>query len=110
MDLDCQGSLLRIARERAGEALAVVLGSPNPESAELYARTVTEGDPTYAGPLAGVPLGLPVYHVFEAEVKEAVDPEVYREQVGVMELALDAAAIARQVRAVREGTEGAAAP
>ncbi len=43
----------------------MVLGSADPEGAGLYAETVTAGDPTFAGPLAGVSLGLPVYHVFE---------------------------------------------
>ena len=67
----------------------VVLGSPDANSAELYAETVTHGDPSWAGPLAGVPLGLPVYHVVEPMVKEAVDPGTYDEQVGVMDVALE---------------------
>ena len=33
--------------------MVVLLGSPTPESAEVYARTVTEGDPSWVGPLAG---------------------------------------------------------
>ena len=41
--------------------------------AGLAAETVTLGDPTFAGPLAGVQLGLTVYHVCEPEVKEEID-------------------------------------
>ena len=43
--------------------LVVLLGTPNPESSRLYGITVTQGDPSWAGPLAGLPLNLPVYHV-----------------------------------------------
>ena len=35
----------------------VLLGTPNAESSRLYAMTVTEGDPSWAGALAGVALG-----------------------------------------------------
>ena len=59
------------------DGLVVILGSPSVESAEVYARTVTEGDPSWVGPLAGVSLGLPVYHVLEPEMKRQFAPEVY---------------------------------
>jgi hypothetical protein len=39
--------------------VVVLLGTPNPESSDLIAATLTEGDPTWAGALAGVKLGLP---------------------------------------------------
>ena len=41
------------------------------------------------GSLAGVQLGLPVVHILEEDVKEQVDPEVYDEQVGLLEMTLD---------------------
>jgi glycine reductase len=34
-------------------------------------------------------LGLPVVHILEEDVKEQVDPEVYDEQVGLLEMTLD---------------------
>jgi betaine reductase len=101
MDLDTQAQVMRIAGERAGEDLVVILGSPNPESAGLYAETVTVGDPPYAGPLAGVPLGLPVYHILETEVKDQIATEIYEREVGMMETVLEAAAISEQVSAFR---------
>lgn len=107
MDLESQGEIKRIADQVGADDLLVVLGSPDPESAEVFARTVTEGDPSYAGPLAAVPLGLPVYHILEDEIKALVDPTVYERQVGLMEMALDANAIARSVRAVRSATRPA---
>lgn len=82
----------------------VLLGTPNAESSRLYALTVTEGDPSWAGALAGVSLGLPVYHVLEEPVKSQVAPEVYEEQVALMEMVLEAAEIAQAVQDVRAST------
>ena len=79
----------RAIESNGKDNVIVVLGSPDANSAELYAETVTHGDPSWAGPLAGVPLGLPVYHVVEPMVKDAVDPGTYDEQVGVMDVALE---------------------
>jgi betaine reductase len=83
--------------------MVVVLGSPTPESAEVYARTVTEGDPSWVGPLAGIALGLPVFHVMEPEIKAQFDPKVYQEQIGIMESVLDMDDLIKAVRLVRDG-------
>jgi glycine/sarcosine/betaine reductase complex component A len=82
--------------------LIVVLGSSDIEGALISAETVTTGDPSYTGPLAGVSLGLPVYHILEPEIKEAVPADVYQENVGIWELTLDTEAIGREFRAVRK--------
>lgn len=91
--------------ERLGAAdLVVLLGTPTPASSRLYALTVTDGDPTWAGPLAGEALGLPVFHVIEPEVKAQVDEQVYQAEVGITELALeDPDQIVAAVREVRSG-------
>jgi glycine/sarcosine/betaine reductase complex component A len=34
-------------------------------------------------------LGLPVVHILEEDVKEQVDPGIYEEQVGLLEMTLD---------------------
>jgi hypothetical protein len=67
----------------------VILGAPDADSAELYAETVMHGDPSWAGPLAGVALDLPVYHIMEREIKAQIAPEVYKEHLELMEIALD---------------------
>jgi hypothetical protein len=82
----------------------VLLGTPNAESTRLYALTVTEGDPSWAGPLAGVALGLPVYHVTEAAVKSQVSAEVYEEHVALMEMVLEVDEIAAAIQGVRATT------
>jgi betaine reductase len=102
MDLGEQEVIKQAVDENGKDGVVVILGSPSPESAELFAETVVHGDPTWAGPLAGVPLGLPVYHVTEPEVKAVVDPEIYRDQVELMELALDTEAIWSCVAQIRQ--------
>jgi betaine reductase len=107
MDLQEQERIKRIVEENGGPAgIVAILGSPDPESAEMFAETISLGDPTYAGALAGVPLGLPVYHATEPDVRAAVDPAVYAEQIEMMELALDTEAIHQAVRSVRERASG----
>lgn len=69
--------------------MIVIIGAPDADSAELYAETVMNGDPTWVGPLAGVALGLPVYHIIEPEIKAQIDPACYEEHLKLMEIALD---------------------
>ncbi len=84
------------------ENMIVLLGAAEAEASGLAAETVTNGDPTYAGSLAGVQLGLKVYHVVEPEFKEAVDEEVYDEQIGMMEMVLDVDSIIAEMSSIRE--------
>ena len=80
----------------------MILGSSDPEGAEIYAETVTNGDPTYAGPLAGVSLGLPVYHVFDEDIRSECDQQQWEEQISMMEMVLDTEALAAAVKGMRE--------
>jgi hypothetical protein len=80
----------------------VLLGTPTVESSRLYALSVTSGDPAWAGALAGVALGLPVFHITEADLKAAIPPQAYETHVALMELVMPAAEIGDAVRAVRE--------
>src|ERR671937_2220173 len=98
MDLDDQATIQQVVDKVGTDDLVVLLGSPNAETAELYAATVTLGDPTYAGPLAGIPLGLPVYHVLEPEVTDRLSPETYAEQLQMAALTLDVENILESVR------------
>ncbi|GAB7388160.1 hypothetical protein BSNK01_19970 [Bacillaceae bacterium] len=102
MDLEVQGALKRAVDEHGKDNVIVILGSPDADSADIYAETVTVGDPTYAGPLAGVSLGLQVYHILEDEIKALIPEDVYQEQVGLMELSLDKDAICEAMRKARE--------
>src|ERR671911_2850624 len=89
MDPENQDRIKALADEHGLENVVVVLGAADLESLEVTAETVTMGDPAYVGPLAGVQLGLPVIHILEEDVKEQVEPSVYEEQVGLLEMTLD---------------------
>lgn len=101
MDLEDQGTIKKVVDEHGTDNVVVLLGSPDAESAEIYAETVTTGDPTFAGPLAGVSLGLPVYHILEDVIKKLVDPETYQQQVGMMEFVLDRESIVKSMNDIR---------
>ena len=102
MDLDDQANVNRLAATSGGDGMVVLLGQPDANSAGLFAETVTRGDPTWAGPLAGVPLGLPVFHVLEPEIKAQMDIDLYDEHVGLMELSADVEEIIRWVAMYRD--------
>lgn len=102
MDLQNQQRVKDAAEKFGAENAVVILGSSDAEGAELYAETVTAGDPTFAGPLAGVSLGLPVYHIFDEEIKSEIDPAAWEEQVGMMEMVLDTSALAEAVKKMRD--------
>jgi glycine/sarcosine/betaine reductase complex component A len=101
MDLDDQASIQRVVDRVGSDDLVVLLGSPNPESAELYAATVTMGDPTFAGPLAGIPLGLPVYHVLEPEVVGGLSAGTYARHLAMAALTLEVEPILSTVQRIR---------
>ncbi len=91
MDLENQARIKELAAKYGKDDLVVVLGGAEAEASGLAAETVSTGDPTFAGPLAGVPLGLKAYHMFE--IKDEIDPAVYDEQIAMMEMVLDVDAI-----------------
>lgn len=95
MDPENQDRIKSLVDEHGANDLVVVLGAADLEALEVAAETVTLGDPAYVGPLAGVQLGLPVVHILEEDVKEQVDPSIYDEQVGLLEMTLDIEQIQR---------------
>jgi glycine reductase len=101
MDLHHQEAVLEASKQHGAENLLVLLGSPDVESAQLSAETVVLGDPTYAGPLAEVQLGLDVYHVLEDAVKSEIPEDVWEEQIGMMADVLDADEIAESLKEIR---------
>lgn len=102
MDLEIQQRVKDLTEKYGAENVVVLLGGSEAEAAGLSAETVTAGDPTFAGPLAGIDLGLRVYHVLEPEMKEEYDPAVYDEQCAMMEMVLDVDAIINEVKTVRD--------
>ncbi len=102
MDLENQKRVKDFAEKYGAENIVVVLGASEGEAAGLAAETVTNGDPTFAGPLTGVQLGLSVFHVCEPEIKEEIDEAVYDEQISMMEMVLDVDDIINEMTPIRE--------
>jgi len=101
MDLENQKRVKEFAEEHGPENLIVILGAAEGEAAGLAAETVTAGDPTYAGPLTGVSLGLGVYHIFEDVIKNEVDSGVYDDQISMMEMVMDVDEIKKEMESIR---------
>ncbi len=101
MDLENQKRVKELAEKHGPENIVVILGAAEGEAAGLAAETVTAGDPTFAGPLTGVQLGLSVYHVCEDEIKSLIDEDIYDEQIGMMEMVFDVDEIVDEMTAIR---------
>lgn len=101
MDPENQALIKRIVEERGAEDIVVMLGAADAEAVEVAAETVRDGDPAWVGALAGVQLGLPVLHVFEDEVKEQADDDVYEAQIGFFEMTLDVDEVKAAMKRVR---------
>lgn len=102
MDLENQRRVKEAAEKYGAENLIVLIGGAEAEAAGLAAETVTMGDPTYAGPLTGVALGLTFYHAVEPEFKESVDEDTYDDQIGMMEMVLDVDSLVEEMQSIRD--------
>ena len=100
--MENQKRVKEFAEQFGAENIVVILGAAEGEASGIAAETVTAGDPTFAGPLTGVSLGLSVYHICEEAIKSQVDAGVYDEQVGMMEMVLDLDEISSEMNSIRE--------
>lgn len=98
--MENQARIKELTEKYGKDDLIVVLGGAEAEASGLAAETVSTGDPTFAGPLSGVSLGLKAYHVFE--LKDQVNADVYDEQIGMMEMVLDVDEIVNEVKTYRK--------
>jgi glycine reductase len=101
MDLQSQEAISRLAELHGPENLVVILGAPDPESAEIAAETVVLGDPACAGALAEVQLGLDVYHILDDDIRQAIPVDVWDMQIGVMADVLDTGELLSAVAGIR---------
>ena len=89
MNFENQGAIKRLADQYGSQNLTVILGNGEANGVEVFAETVTEGDPSYAGPLAGVALKIPVYHILEDEVMSQVPESLREEKLQLSALVVD---------------------
>jgi len=101
MDAENQSNIKRFAEEYGKEHLVVVLGAADLEGIEIAAETLTVGDPSFAGPLTGVQLGLQVYHILEPEIRKGIPEEIYHEKLGIFEMILEGDKIGQILSKIR---------
>lgn len=102
MDLEDQWKIKRCVQRFGQENILVILGCPDAESAGIQAETVTVGDPSLAGPLAGRPLRLNVYHMLEEPVRRLIPPHVFEQYIMSTAIQnIDVDAISQRMREVR---------
>ena len=58
-----------------------------PNNLRTIATTFKDGDPSYAGALAGIALGLKSYHIFE--LKDEIPADIWNEQMAMEELEIE---------------------
>ena len=76
-----------LADQHGTDKLIVVFGINQPTTLKIMATTFKNGDPSFAGPLAGVALGLPSYHILE--LKDFIPAEVWNSEMAMYELEIE---------------------
>jgi betaine reductase len=103
MDLEGQGRIRQVVEQAGTDGVVAVLGANSPTAVEMTALTLRSGDPSYAGPLTGIALGIPSYHILEREIVEQVDPALYERELALPALAMDVDDVIAPMKAIRDG-------
>jgi betaine reductase len=101
MDLEGQGRIRQVVEQAGTEDVVAVLGANSAAAVEMTALTLKSGDPSYAGPLTGVALGIPSYHILEPEIAGQVDAALYERELALSALAMDVAEVIAPIQAIR---------
>lgn len=105
MDLEGQGRIKQVVEQAGTRDVVAVLGANSPAAVDMTALTLKSGDPSYAGPLAGIALGIPSYHILEPEIVGQVDRALYERELALQAMAMDVGEVIKPLKAIRE--EGA---
>jgi hypothetical protein len=103
MDLEGQGRIRQVVEQAGTTDVVAVLGANSPTAVEMTALTLKSGDPSYAGPLAGVALGIPSYHVLEPEIAAQIDRVLYDRELALPAMAMDVEDVVKPLKVIREG-------
>ena len=100
MGLAEQEEVKSLAAKHGTDRLIIVLGINQPTTLAIMAKTFKNGDPSYAGPLAGIALGIPSYQMLE--LKEHIPAAVWEQEMAMYELEIDDDAQAGIVASMEE--------
>ena len=76
-----------------------MLGLNELENLRIFATTFQDGDPSFAGPLAGIALGVKSYHIFE--LKNEIPDDTWAAEMAMKELEVEDSAIEAILAAMR---------
>jgi glycine reductase len=101
MDLEGQGRIKQAVEQAGTDNVVAILGANSPTAVEMMALTLKSGDPSYAGPLAGVELGIPSFHILEADITRQIDPALYERELALSALAMDVDEVIKSLADIR---------
>ncbi len=104
MDLEGQGRIKQVVEQHGSDNVVALLGANSPPAVEMAALTLKSGDPSYAGPLAGVELGIPSFHILEPEIVAQVDSALVERELALSMMAMDVDGVVKSTKSIREGT------
>lgn len=78
----------------------LVFGLNQPGNLRIMASTFKDGDPSFAGTLGGVALGLHSYHIFE--LKHLIPEQVWEKEMAFKELEMEPAQVDKLCQLMRE--------
>lgn len=102
MDLEDQWKISKLIAQYEKETVIVLLGCPDAESSQIQAETVTIGDPSMVGPLAGKKINLEVYHIIEDAILHAIPKEIYQKYITPYNNTIDSDSIQARMYEVRQ--------
>ena len=103
MDLEGQGRILKLVEQMGTDDVVAVLGANSAAAVEMTALTLKSGDPSYAGALAGVALGIPSFHILEPEIVGQIDAALYERELALSALAMDVDEVVAPMKSIRDG-------
>ena len=103
MDLEGQGRILKLVEQMGTDDVVAVLGANSAAAVEMTALTLKSGDPSYAGALAGVALGIPSFHILEPEIVGQIDAALYERELALAALAMDVDEVVAPMKSIRDG-------
>lgn len=102
MDLEGQGRIRQVVEQSGADDVVAVLGANSAAAVEMTALTLKSGDPSYAGPLTGLALGIPSYHILEPEIVGQIDPALYDRELALSALAMDVDQVIAPMKSIRD--------
>ncbi len=103
MDLEGQGRIKQAVEQAGTDNVIAILGANSATAVEMAALTLKSGDPSYAGPLAGIELGILSFHILEPEIARQIAPALYARELALSAMAMDVEEVIKPLAKIREG-------